>query len=165
MRYYRCLVVNSAVPLSAPSLELPFFFRACGPKRAWAPWPLGERTLLAQCLIRREKKIWRDFRRLSGGWSWTLQGKKIYLDGCWLANSLHKFPITERVRPPQTKWLAPLLHCFALKQVRFTPYNYRKSPIYNLQLRNRTTYAIQLSKSGNFSLWGGFESGFPFCEN
>ena len=34
----------------------------------------------------------------------------------------------------------------------FTPLNYHKSPIFNLQLQNQTTYAIQLSKRAIFAL-------------
>ena len=44
------------------------------------------------------------------------------------------------------------------KKIRFTPLNYRKSPIFNLQLQK--TWPIQLSKMDKFSLLGGFEGGF-----
>ena len=49
-------------------------------------------------------------------------------------------------------------------KVQFSPSNYHKSLIFNLQLRNRTTYAIQLSKPGKFGPWGGFEDGFAFSK-
>ena len=37
------------------------------------------------------------------------------------------------------------------EKVWFTLFNYRKSLIFNFQVRNRTTQAIQLSKPGKFS--------------
>ena len=49
--------------------------------------------------------------------------------------------------------------------VQIRPSNYRKSPIFYLQLQNRTPYAIQLSKPGKFGPWGGFQGGFVFLKN
>ena len=46
-----------------------------------------------------------------------------------------------------------------------SPSKYRKSPIFNIQLRNQITEAIQLFKPDKFSPLGGFEGSFPFCEN
>ena len=53
----------------------------------------------------------------------------------------------------------------SLEIVRFTLLNYRKSPIFNLQLQNRIIEVIQLLKPGKFSPLGGFEGGFSFSEN
>ena len=50
-------------------------------------------------------------------------------------------------------------------KVRFTLSNYHKSLIFNLQLRNRITEAIQLLKPDKFGPLGGFEGSFSFCEN
>ena len=47
-----------------------------------------------------------------------------------------------------------------MKKNRFTPLNYHKSPIFNLQLQK--TWPIQLSKMDKCSLLGGFEGGFVF---
>jgi hypothetical protein len=52
-----------------------------------------------------------------------------------------------------------------LEKIRFTPVNYYKSPIFNLQLQNRITETIQLSKPGKFGPLDGFKDGFSFCEN
>ena len=51
---------------------------------------------------------------------------------------------------------------FFFGKVQFSPSNYRTSLIFNLQLRNQTTLAIQLSKLDKFIPWGGFEGGFAF---
>ena len=55
-------------------------------------------------------------------------------------------------------------YLFLMGKVRITISNYYGSPIFNLQLQNRTTYAIQLSKSDKFDPWGGFEGGFAFSK-
>ena len=57
---------------------------------------------------------------------------------------------------------------FRLKKkgkVQFTPSNYHKSPIFNLQLQNRITETIQVLEPDKFSTLGGFEGGFLFFKN
>ena len=49
-------------------------------------------------------------------------------------------------------------------EVRFTPSNYHKSLIFNLELQNQITKVIiQLLKPENFGPLVGLESDFPFC--
>ena len=43
--------------------------------------------------------------------------------------------------------------------------NYRKSLILNFKIQNQIPMTIQLSKSGKFSSYGGFEGDFIFKKN
>ena len=51
------------------------------------------------------------------------------------------------------------------KKIWLTLSNYQKSPIFNLQLQNKVTKAIQLLKPNKFGPLDGFEGGFSFCED
>ena len=62
-------------------------------------------------------------------------------------------------------WLNKIITLINLGENHFTPLNYHKSPIFNLQLQKQITEVIQLSKPGKFAPQGGLKGGFSFFEN